>query len=266
MSNAFLTNADQLANLFNNAGILLQSLLGHGQRTIEGLVASNETGRVNENATLDARDLIELLVAETSPSLGQGLAALEGVASLRHALHSPLGVGCGLLGVQDINNPLDALALLLLQGVKMILPRGRLTLQNQDSAFRIVLLARLVGGLDDVSSREPSLGVVVESAVELLADTVAGLLEPGIFLRLGGHGVLGNGVVPVAVEAANHSTEGEATVGEALLDAGSLESIGIVDADAVVVGVKGLDEAVVQLVPDQANLVTVLRRRVGHPA
>lgn len=220
-------------------------------------MATDETSGVHKHTAREAGDLVEGLVPGAPPGLGQRLAALERVLGDGHALYPPLGVGDGLLGVQDVLD-LPAAGVGVLERVQVVLPRHALALEHHDAALGVVLEALLVGGPDDLARRQPRLGVVLEVAGELLADALAGGGEAGVLGGLGLGRVAGDRVVPVGVEAADDGAQGEGALAEALLQAGGRDARRVVGRDAVVVGVEGLDEGLVDLVPQQADLVAVL--------
>lgn len=142
----------------------------------------------------------------------------------------------------------------------MVLPRHALPLEHEHSPLRIELGPLVEGFLDDGASRQPGRGVVVQVALKLLPDAQARLAEPGVLGRLRLVGVAGPLVVPVGVQAADDGAQREAALAVALLEPRGGDAGRVVDADAVVVGVEGLDEALVQLVVQQVDLGGVL----GH--
>ena len=94
---------------------------------------------------------------------------------------------------------------------------------------------------------------------ELLADKARGLEEALVFLGL--QLLLGlvriGFLVEVEVVAVDDARDAEATVLEALLVASLLEGGVVVGRDAVVVGVKGLDYVVVQLLVENLGILAV---------
>lgn len=180
---------------------------------------------MNKHTAVNARDAIQLSVAEAPPGLGQGLPAGEAVLGLGHALDAPFGAGLGALGVEDVEHGGVALAL---EAVEVLLPGDALALEDKDAALGIVLGALVEGGLDDGAGGQPGVCHEVEGALELVADAGAGLEEELVLGCLGGCRVGGLGVVPGGVEAADHCAEGEAAGGEALLDACCGEGVSVV--------------------------------------
>lgn len=78
---------------------------GHGNGTLVGLVTANEARSVAEDTARDARDLGEVGVANTAPSLGERLAVDKAVGRLGDTLDAPLGVGVlGRLGVENVED------------------------------------------------------------------------------------------------------------------------------------------------------------------
>ena len=226
----------------------------HCLDTLKCLVATDEPGCVHKHAPVDARDAVELLVAEPPPYLGQGLAADKRVLGLGHALDAPLGAGRGALRVQDVQDR----GVVALEREEVVLPGDALAVKDEHTALGVELRAAVKGALDDGAGRQPGLGVVVEVALKLLADAGAGGDEALVLSSLGLDGVGGFGVVPVGVEAADEGAEGEAAVAEALLDAGGGDGGRVVDGDTVVVGVEGLDKVLVQLFVEEIDVSSLL--------
>ncbi|KZL86489.1 hypothetical protein CI238_02633 [Colletotrichum incanum] len=140
----------------------------------------------------------------------------------------------------------------------MVLPGGALALKHQNAALGVVLRALLKGGLHDSAGRQPRLSIVVEIGIKLLANATARLNEALVFELLGLDGVRRNRVIPVGVQATDDGAESEGALAEALLKAGGGDGLGVIDGNAVVVGIQGLDEALVQLVVQQLNFCAVL--------
>ena len=219
---------------------------------------------MHKDRSRNARDLAEVLVAHTPPSLRQALAVLEATGLKGHCANAPLAVRLATLGEERVEH--GALGVVLLfQVVKVLHPGHALGAvgDDDDAALGVVLGAVGEGLLDDFAGGQPGVGLVEELGDELLANEVAGLEETGVFfiLRLllglrggvgadagfGGVAGSGGGVVE-AVDDAGHA---EALVGEALLDASAAEGSRVVDGDAVVVGVEGLDEVGIELVVEE---------------
>mmetsp|Transcript_2754 Transcript_2754/g.6424 ORF Transcript_2754/g.6424 Transcript_2754/m.6424 type:complete len:216 (-) Transcript_2754:396-1043(-) len=182
---------------------------------------------MHEHASLDARRLGEIAVAEAPP--GQRLAVLEARRLHGNRLHPPVRLPRRV----DTELDRDVQPELLLDRVEVLLPGTRL-LEDDDLAARVDLLPLGDGRLDDAAGRQPAPPVVVDSLAELGAGELGGPEEP---LRL--H-LLRFGLVPPRIEPRDAGAE----VG-ALLVAGSLRADVLVDA--VVDPVQTLDEALVDL-------------------
>lgn len=61
---------------------------------------------MHEDAALDARNLVELVVPDSPPRLGQRLAALERLGVLGDGLDAPLAGRVGRLGVENVEREL----------------------------------------------------------------------------------------------------------------------------------------------------------------
>ncbi|KAL5890177.1 hypothetical protein ACKVWC_011573 [Pyricularia oryzae] len=218
LSIAFVVSSHTILSTMPRSSCQFKCLLGHGHGTLESLVTSNEARSVDKHTTRDTGNLVKLLVPKTPPGLGQGQPALERVLGDGHTLDPPLGVGRRLLRVQDIHH-LTRAGVLLLEGVKVVVPRNGLALENEDAALtgRVVLGPVREGVGDNRAGRQPGACVVVQVAVELLTDSGAGGLKALVLSRLGLGGVLRDRVVPVRVQAADDGAEREAAVREALL-------------------------------------------------
>ncbi|RDA89565.1 hypothetical protein CP533_5763 [Ophiocordyceps camponoti-saundersi (nom. inval.)] len=119
-----------------------------------------------------------------------------------------------------------------------------------------------VGALDDGTGGEPCTEAIVQLALKLLADTGAGGHEAIILNLLRGFGVVGGRedgrVVPRSVEAHHDGGETEARSAEARDDGSGLEGGRIVDVDAVVMRVQGLDEVGVELTMNKTNIILLV--------
>ncbi|KAI6749117.1 hypothetical protein HG531_008064 [Fusarium graminearum] len=201
--------------------LTLKGLGRHLLGTLKGLVSTDEASRVDKHAARNAADAIKLSIPEASPSLRERLSARKGVLALGHALDAPLGTRLRLLGVQNVDDG---------------------------------------GGTILESVQVPRSGIVVEIAVELLTNAAAGLVELGILSSLSLSRVGGSWVVPLGVQTSDNGTETEGTLAETLLNASSGNGSGVVDRDTVVVGIKGLNKVLVQLLVDQIDIGGILRQ------
>ncbi|RCI12765.1 hypothetical protein L249_1042 [Ophiocordyceps polyrhachis-furcata BCC 54312] len=210
-------------------------------------VSTDEAGSVDEDTSRYTGDTAEVLVANAAPGLGQWLAADEGAPGFGHALDHPLGRRVGLLAVQDVENVGRGSG--VLNSEEVILPRRRkqvVAVKDEQASLGVVTEAVLVGASDDGAGGQPSTEAIVELALKLLADAGAGGKEAFILKllrRLGvGGGRQDGRVVPRGVVAHHDGGEAEAGLVEARNNRGGLEGGRIVDIDAVVVRVEGLDE------------------------
>lgn len=140
----------------------------------------------------------------------------------------------------------------------MVLPRHGRALEHENTALWVVLLTLGERLLHDSAGRKPGSSVVGDVPVKLFADALTGREETGVLGPLGLFGIGRLGVVPVGVQTADDGAEGEPAVAEPLLEAGSFDSLGVVDGDTVVVGVEGLDKVLVDLVVQELHLGGVL--------
>jgi hypothetical protein len=248
----------------HGAHLQLSTLLCHLQRTLESSVTTNEAASVDKDGARNARNLAQILIPNTAPRLRQSLPVLKATRLQTHSANAPLAVCLAALGEQSVQHAAFGVVLLF-QVVQVLHPGDAFgaVRDDDDAALGVVLRAVGEGLLDDFAGGEPGVGLVEELGDELLADEVAGFEEAGVFFVLGllrgrggsigadaGFGGVagsGGGVVE-AVDDAGHA---EALVGEALLDASVAESGGVVDGDAVVVGVESLDEVGVELVVEE---------------
>lgn len=154
----------------------------------------------------------------------------------------------------------------------MIFPRRGFAEQEYPAAG-LDLGAGFVGREHGGARGQPGGVVAVQFAQEGSAHQVAGGEEAGVFLVLGpprGGGAVGGcrlegvggrgGDGEVVVEVADEGGEGDAGVVEAFREGGGV--VGGVDGDAVVVGVDGLDELVVELAPEDVR-VSMVRAEAG---
>lgn len=70
-------------------------------------LTSNEPSSVNKDTTLDPRNLVELVVPDAPPRLGQRLATLERLGVLGDRLDAPLAGNVGGFGVKDVEGELS---------------------------------------------------------------------------------------------------------------------------------------------------------------
>lgn len=230
---------------------------------------------MHEDRARNARNLAEILIPHTPPSLGQALAVLKATGLERHCANAPLAVRLAALGEERIEH--SALGIVLLfQVVEVLHPGHALGTvgDDDDAALGVVLSAVGKGLLDNFASGQPGVVLVEELGDELLADEVAGLEEAGVLFILRLLLGLGGGVSADAgfgsitrcggsvVEAVDDAGHAEALLGETLLNASAAEGSRVVDGDAVVIGVKGLDEVGVELVVEEV-VVGVGGRQTG---
>ena len=261
-------------------------LLGHLEDTLEGLVATDEAGGVDEDTAGDTGDLAQLFVSDTLPGVGHVLAVLEAAGFAADGADTPLAVYLAVLGEQDVKNGTLG-GSLLLESVEVIGPGAALGAvgDNHDTALVVVLEAVAKGLLDDSAGGQPRVELVHQLGDELVAAELGGLEETLVLFSLcfgrrlgnavggqrdrdtafgadalGGERVLGysDGRGMRIVQAVDNRGDAEATVGELLLNAGLAESIGVVGSDTVVVGVKSLDEVVVELLVEELGIGRVL--------
>lgn len=189
---------------------------------------------MDKDAVGDARTLAQLVVTESAPLLGQGLAALKALGRRGHALDAPLVV---IVGVENVNSLLID-AELLFEVEQVLLPRAGLV-KDQDLARGVDVLA-LVQGLDDeVAGGQPGQAQVADRVGEVGSGHGDGLHELAIDVD-----VL---LVPPRVEASDALGKGGA---DAILGL----DVGGVLRDAVVAAVEGLNKVLVDLEVEQLDL------------
>ena len=250
--------------------IHFNSLSSHIQRPLKGVMTTDEAISMNEDGTGNTADLSEDVVSHATPSLGERFTRLEAFGGQGNGLDAPFGVGGGGFGIEDIENvgerdggrtPIDdvprTISFLGFETVEMVLPGNGLT-QDHDSSTVVEPFPFRVAGLDERASGEPGADVIVEFALKGVSDQSAGLLKPSIFRFLGRSSrVVVGRRVPAAVQVRYQRADADAAVREALLDPGRRQPGSIIDADAVVVGIDGLDELQVELLPEHLDLSVV---------
>lgn len=118
----------------------LERLGSHGERPLVRLVPSDEPGGVDEDAPLDARQLVERGVADAPPRGGERLAVLETGRGERDGLNPPAALV--VLVQRVLGQRLDPLLLLELEQV--FLP-GAVAGELHDLAGRVDLLGGVRG-------------------------------------------------------------------------------------------------------------------------
>jgi len=218
---------------------------------------------MDEHASGDAGDFVELGVTNTLPCIGKILAVLEAAILFADGADAPLAVGLGGFREEDIEDlGCDTLrnGVLLLEGVQMIGPWHALG-ENEDAALGVVLKARVVRLLHVVACRQPPVGAVGELQEELLAHEFGRLCEALVFgllllfLAQVGIGVLAGSVI----EPADHARDAEAAVLELLGEPRGFQILWRNDIHTVVVGVECLDEVGVDLLVEQIEIGTRLQ-------
>lgn len=143
---------------------------------------------MNEDASVNARELGQLCISDTPPSLRQSLAALKALGADWHGLNTPVTSGFvgvndidGLVGLCDTELAFQLEKMLLRKGSKLLgdkmknnemdqyLPRSEL-LKQDDLAGGINLGTFVQSCGNKVTSREPRIGVVLEPVKEFTAD------------------------------------------------------------------------------------------------
>lgn len=239
----------------------LERLLCHGQCTIERLVATDETSGMDEDASRNARHLVQLLVADALPCVWQIFAVLKATILFADGTDAPLALGLVFWEqyIQDLWGNALWNGDLFLETVEVVGP-GHALRKDQDAALGIILESVVIGLLDLVTRREPGVGTVRELKKELLADELRGLGEAHVLFsllclwRLGLVGGWGTGPVVVAVD---NTGDAESTILELLLQPRLLKVLGRKGIDAVVVCVKGLNEVRVQLLEQNVPVVAL---------
>lgn len=149
----------------------LEGDFSHLQGSVAGLVSANKTCDVNELDAFDARNFLQLLVANAAPGFVQELAADEGAFLDRYALDAEV-VGAAV--EQDVLD-LDS-AQFRLDSTQMFLPWTE-TRQLHDFAGFVNVEAILHSLLDDVACWQPSVAEVRDFVIELFSNVLHRLVE-----------------------------------------------------------------------------------------
>lgn len=234
-------------------------------------MAANESTRVHEDRalrdlrlasplSLRSKDTVKLFVPDPAPGLWQRLAGLEAALRGGDTLHPPLGSFRSALRVEDIVDLVGGVGLaatgrLLLEVVQVLLPGNTALGQDDDAPGRVRLGTRVVRGADGGARGEPGEAGVLQLAEEDVADEAAGAREEAVLiLRLTGRG----GRVR-EVHVPDKRAQLDTAIPEAFLQTGRGDGRRVVDGDAIVVGVNGLDEVRVELLVQQAYVLMVSR-------
>lgn len=177
-------------------------------------------------------------------------------------MHPPLGTFRRALRVEDVVDLVCGVGLAAARGlpfevVQVLLPGHAALRQHDDPPGRVHLRARVVRGAHGGTCGQPGEAGVVQLAEEDVPDEGAGAREEAVLvLRLAGRGRRVR-----RVHVPDQRAQLDAAVLEALLQPGRGDGRGVVDGDAVVVGVDGLDEVRVELLVQQADVLMVRRER-----